>query len=152
VDLSDTESEQWRNSWLGLYPDAEDYLNDYWTEVTVPSGRIRSECSYTEAHNCPFQALAADGIKHAMYTLYREQKLQASIMVHDELNCVTPIADSYNEQAQYLADTMVAGMKMECPNVMIKAEPYAMDRWIKGAEAVYDGDKMIAFTESMLDK
>lgn len=147
VDLSDTEAEEYRNKWLKLYPDVDDYLNGYWSEVIMPNGRKRSECGYTVAHNTPFQALAADGIKVAMYDLYRAGQLDLNIMVHDELITTTPIADDYTEQAQHLGSVMVDGMRKVCPNVLIQAEAVAMDRWCKEAKPVLDNGKLLCYKE-----
>lgn len=150
VDLTETEAKEWRTKWMRvLYPDVGDYLETYGSEVTMPSGRIRSKCSFTVFHNTPFQALAADGIKTAMHRLYRDNQLPISIMVHDELIAQAQKASGYNDVAKYLSDMMVGGMQEVCPNVRISAEAYVMERWIKDAEPVYDGDKLICFTEAM---
>jgi DNA polymerase-1 len=152
VDLSDTEAEEWRNKWLYVYPDVEDYLEQYWSDVVMPCGRKRAECQYTVAHNTPFQGLASDGIKTAMYQIYREGQIDMSIMIHDELICSVPLADSYNDQADYLEGMMIKGMQEQCPNVMIKAEAVVTDKWLKGADPRFDGSKLICTTEEyMLD-
>lgn len=55
--------------------------------LTVPSvtltGRVRSRCIYTEARNTPFQGVAGDGGKLALWRLYYEG-FDVRAFVHDE--------------------------------------------------------------------
>ena len=146
VEWSPTESVEIREKWLKVFPDVEDYLSLGWNEVVFNCGRRRGNCTFTVAHNTPFQGIAADGIKRAMYTAYRSG-MASSIMVHDELILTTPIAPDYTEQGQQLVDTMLAGMQVECPDVLIGAKVHAMPRWYKEAKPVLDNGKLLCYTE-----
>jgi len=73
------------------------------------TGRIRSGCTYTQGRNAPFQGLAADGIKLAMWELTKRGfKIVASI--HDELlvELPTPTADA---DAKVVTGVMVSEME-----------------------------------------
>lgn len=53
------------------------------------TGRVRDGCRYTDSKNTPFQALAADGIKLALWRCLR-QGLRVIAMIHDELLVEVP--------------------------------------------------------------
>ena len=53
------------------------------TDVQTRTGRIRAACTYTAARNTPFQGLAADGTKIALYRL-KEAGYRVSNFIHDE--------------------------------------------------------------------
>jgi DNA polymerase-1 len=146
VKMSGQEATEWRNKWLHIFPDVQDYLDIQWDEVIFPCGRRRSNCSFTVAHNTPFQGLASDGAKRALYSSYRAG-LKGTIFVHDEIILNTPVADDYTVQGEELVRHMVDGMRAECPNIRISAEAYAMTRWYKNAEPVLDNGKLIAYIE-----
>lgn len=48
------------------------------------TGRVRGACTYTQARNTPFQSLAADGAKQALWRLVREKFFPVAF-VHDEV-------------------------------------------------------------------
>ncbi len=57
----------------------------------VPTGRPRGKVGYTDARNTPFQGLAADGAKLAIWTLVK-QGYQVVGFIHDELLIELPEA------------------------------------------------------------
>lgn len=104
---------------------------------TIPTGRIRANCSYTESKNSPFQALAADGAKLALYDLiHAGQRVIA--FIHDEVLVEVPGSDDYRAAADSISDIMIAAMRKVCPDVAIRTEYAVMRRWSKIAKAVYD--------------
>lgn len=50
----------------------------------TPTGRVRGQCDYTNSKNAPFQGLAADGVKLAMWDLVRSG-YDVIAFIHDEL-------------------------------------------------------------------
>lgn len=50
----------------------------------TPTGRVRGFCTYTQSRNTPFQSLAADGAKSALWRLILE-KFCVVAFVHDEV-------------------------------------------------------------------
>ncbi len=90
--------------------------------ITVsPVGRSRSGVDYTVSKNMPFQALAADGIKLAMFRLCREG-FRIAAMVHDELLVELPEATA-GEGCKRVDEVMCSSMK----EVMNHCIPAAVD-------------------------
>ena len=105
--------------------------------VTIPTGRVRAGCSYTESCNWPFQALAADGAKLALYRLERAGYRTAAF-IHDEVLVEVPEAPDYRDVAEDVSRIMVEAMREVCPDVEIRTECAVMRRWSKHAQATCD--------------
>ena len=105
--------------------------------VTIPTGRVRAGCSYTESCNWPFQALAADGAKLALYRLERAGYRTAAF-IHDEVLVEVPEAPDYRDVAEDVSRIMVEAMREVCPDVEIRTECAVMRRWNKHAQATCD--------------
>ena len=107
--------------------------------VILRSGRIRSNCSYCQARNTPFQGTAADGAKLALYRLVRE-KYRIVNMIHDEVILEVPIDADHLALAHQVECIMIEEMAKMIPDVKIGVEFALMDRWHKGAKARLDPD------------
>lgn len=105
--------------------------------ATIPTGRIRSNCSYTESRNWTFQALAADGAKLALYALIRAG-YRVVAFIHDEVIVEVPECADYRSVAEDVSGIMISAMRQVCPDVTIKTDYAVMPRWIKGAKAMFD--------------
>jgi hypothetical protein len=105
--------------------------------ISIPTGRIRANCTYTESRNWPFQALAADGAKLALYSLIRAG-YRVVAFIHDEVLVEVPEAADYRADADAISNIMVAAMRRVCPDVEIRSEYAVMRRWRKDAKAVYN--------------
>jgi len=103
--------------------------------VALPSGRIRSRCRYTQAMNTPFQGLAADGCKLALYRLVKAG-FRVTTFVHDEVLVELPLADDYQRPADRIERIMVDSMREFCPDVRISVDYSISERWSKYAEKV----------------
>jgi len=76
-----TRIKKWKDRW----PEVKRYLNDNGTEcdssdgrrttATNNSGREKADCYYAQLCNYPFQSLAADGVKAALWELIKHQLL-----------------------------------------------------------------------------
>lgn len=116
----------------------------------IPTGRVRADCSYTERHNWPFQALAADGAKLALYGLMRAG-YRVAAFIHDEVLVEVPEREDYRKVAEDISRIMIDSMRLVCPDVEIRTEYTAMKRWCKDAKAVYDEHKrLIPFEDAAL--
>ncbi len=98
--------------------------------AVIPSGRIRAGCKFTESRNWPFQALAADGAKLALYDLARAG-FHVAAFVHDEVLVEVSEALDYSQVASSIAGIMIAAMRRVCPDVDISVECAVMRRWSK---------------------
>ena len=113
----------------------------------TPSGRVRVNCTYNASRNTPFQGMAGDGCKLALYDLIKAGHRVAAF-IHDEVLVEVPEAPDYRPAAEAISGIMIAAMRLICPDVTIRTEFAVMRRWCKGAKAVYDAtDRLIVFDE-----
>lgn len=116
--------------------------------VVLPTGRVRANCSFTEARNTPFQGLAADGAKLALYDLVRAG-FRVVAFIHDEVLVELPESSNLNEATERIAGIMVTAMRNLCPDVRIEVEYAVMRRWDKNAKAVYDNaGRLVPFEDA----
>ncbi|MBN1672937.1 MAG: hypothetical protein JXR37_17965 [Kiritimatiellae bacterium] len=115
--------------------------------VVTPTGRVRADCTFCQSRNLPFQALAADGAKLALYDLVRAG-YRVVAFIHDEVLIEIPEGLDYLPVATAVEQIMVGAMRRVCPDVKITVELAVMRRWRKDAEAAYDGSgRLIAFED-----
>lgn len=113
-------------------PDAA--LGDYLRQVkaTTLTGRVRAGCSYCAARNTPFQGLAADGAKLAIFDLVRAG-YDVVAFVHDEvvveIDCRSD--DNYARDGTGVAQIMLDAMRKVCPDVSVGVELVVSERWSK---------------------
>jgi hypothetical protein len=105
--------------------------------VVTTTGRMRGAVSYTQARNTPFQGLAADGCKQALWELTKAGYRVVGF-VHDEFVIEIPRADDYSRVAQDINRICCESMESLIPGIPVKCEFAVMERWSKKAEAVYD--------------
>lgn len=115
------------------------------------SGRVRGGMRYTDCCNGWFQALAADGAKAALWEVSKRCYLDRSsplygsrpvCFVHDEIITEVPkgIAhEAATEQERVMCETMMR----YTPDVPSRASPALMERWYKGADAVYENGRLV---------
>jgi hypothetical protein len=99
---------------------------------TVPTltGRLRAGVSYTEARNTPFQGLAADGAKLALWELHKAGYLVVAF-VHDEILLEVP-ADRAEDEARKASAIMDRAMEQVLfPGVPSACEYAVGDYWVK---------------------
>ncbi len=119
------------------------------TAAVIPTGRVRAACSYTESRNGPFQGLAADGAKLALYALMRAGH-RVVAFVHDEVLVDVPESDDYRAAANDIANIMIEAMREVCPDVKIQTEYAVMRRWRKDAKAEYDEEgRLIPYEDAL---
>ena len=108
--------------------------------VTTLTGRIRGRVSFTQARNTPFQGLAADGAKFALWDLLRAG-YRVVAFVHDEV-----VVELSEEGVDHLAEARrVESILNRAMEKVTGAVPVACEfalarRWSKKAKAVYTPD------------
>ena len=95
------------------------------------TGRIRAACTYTAERNTPFQGLAADGAKIALYRL-RCAGYRASNFIHDEFVIELPDRAGIEDQARAVESIVVSAMRQVVSDVAVRTEWFVADRWQKG--------------------
>lgn len=151
VELTEAEARDLRDKWIATYQmrpwfaEAESAQARGWVEVPR-SGRRRGRVGYTQACNTPFQGMAADAAKDALFNVAREcyvtpnSPLYGSrplVFVHDEIIIESP-DERAPEAAVRLSELMCEAMNGVAPDVPSAATPALCKRWLKGAEPVYD--------------
>lgn len=101
------------------------------------TGRIRSKCTYCQARNTPFQGLASDGAKIALYRLYKAGYRVVNF-IHDEFIIEIPLTDNFEETGKAVEAICIDAMKAVVPDVKVKTEWVFTDRWYKDAKAKGD--------------
>lgn len=158
IHLDKEEFWQAKNTWKRTYPEAPLYFNyiqeiagDHYATITeLVTGRVRGGCSYTDAANGYFSALANSAMKAAWFVLAREcyDPSRNSILfgsrpvleVHDQLFVETPNDEGAHDRAMRVKAIMESETLPFMPDVPPTTEPCLATCWSKTAEAVYDKD------------
>jgi hypothetical protein len=130
VALTEDEAAEWRQKWLGLFPEVREYRSDSWDSnaVFTCTGRLRSEVDYCASRNTPFQGLAADGAKLALWNLLRQGYLVRNF-VHDEF-LVEVDADSDIEQhREKICEVLRVAMRLVIQEVQIQVKSRIAESW-----------------------
>lgn len=107
------------------------------TSVVTLTGRVRGRVGYSQARNTPFQGLAADGAKLALWRLIREG-FNPVAFVHDEVVIEVEEGANHAALARQVEGILNGEMESVCGSVPIGSE-YALARcWSKGASAKFD--------------
>jgi hypothetical protein len=85
------------------------------------SGRLRANCSFTEARNNVFQSIAADGAIHACWRLFR-LGYDIRLFMHDEI--VTQVRDDgrHHEHVKIISEVMVGEMSKALKGMPVQVE------------------------------
>ena len=112
--------------------------------VTTLTGRVRGGVSYAQCRNTPFQGLAADGAKLALWGLVREGFL-VSGFVHDEVLVELPDRGGYVllEEVERVKSILCGAME----SVLVGGIPVGCEWalatcWSKDAERIVRGDRV----------
>ncbi|MCP4886224.1 MAG: hypothetical protein GY904_06375, partial [Planctomycetaceae bacterium] len=107
------------------------------SSISTTTGRMRGGVPFTAAKNAPFQGLAADGCKQAMWNLTKAgYRLVA--FIHDEFIIELSKLDYIDRAAQEIARICSESMQPFVPGIPVPCEYALTERWHKGAEAVFD--------------
>ena len=131
VEVSEEYAKQMKNIWFSTFPEMGKYM---WVpqgaskmSCTTSTGRIRGGASFCASKNTPFQGLASDGFKIALWNLTKAGfKIVAEI--HDEIIIEQPKHVDRFEEACII---MISSMRMVTPDVTIKVEGHKLNRWEK---------------------
>lgn len=107
--------------------------------VVTATGRVRGRVGYSQSKNTPFQGLAADGAKLALWRLYLAG-FRTVAFVHDEMLIELPVTADHTELARQVEQILCEAMGELTGDVPIACEYALADRWSKNAERVVDSD------------
>lgn len=109
----------------------------FFSPVVTFTGRLRGKVGFSQSRNTPFQGIAADGAKIALWGLFRSG-FRVVAFIHDEFLIEIPIDCDPTEQAQRINRILCESMEQLTGSVPIACEYALSDRWYKQAEAVFD--------------
>jgi DNA polymerase I-like protein with 3'-5' exonuclease and polymerase domains len=114
--------------------------------VATPTGRIRGQVTFTAARNTPFQGLAADGAKLAMWNLLLAG-YRVVAFVHDEFVIELPVDADHTQEAKRINSICCSSMQRVVGDIPVACEYSLADRWYKQATAKWDSaGKLIPWT------
>jgi DNA polymerase-1 len=129
VELTLDEANEWLSTWMAKYPEMDQYLANEVGHVYTLTGRKRGNTSYCAEKNTPFQGLAADGAKLALYNLDKAG-FKVVGFVHDEI--ITEVPEKLaNEMLVNQEAIMVDSMKVVVPDVDVKVESQVSEVYTK---------------------
>jgi len=148
----------YRNRWLALYPEMDQYFKMLKAEtrsgsvkITHPlTGFVRGGCEYTSGANHYFQSLLAKVAKEALWRVAVEcygalgsdtalRGCRIAAFVHDEILLEAP-RDRAPEAAERLAEVMRESSIPWMPDLRLGADPCVMSRWSKSAKTLRDSN------------
>ena len=97
------------------------------------SGRLRGHVNFTQRANTPFQGLAADGNKLALFRLLRAG-YQVCGFIHDEALVLIPHGADYTAAVHQVQQILADAMQELCPDIPIATEYLLADRWYKDVD------------------
>jgi len=116
-----------RETWKSTFPEMRKYLHggkNFDDGGTMPvmtaTGRVRGNCNFCAAKNTPFQGLAADGAKLALFYLH-EAGFKIVGFVHDEIITEVPVELAEKMLAKQ-EEIMVQSMYKVTPQVAVRVE------------------------------
>ncbi len=118
--------------------------------VVTLTGRIRGDVSYTQARNTPFQGLAADGAKFALWKLlYHSYRVVG--FVHDELLVELPDQGGYVDKSKCEEVKLIVceAMAEVTGAIPIDADYTVSKCWSKQAKLLVEGNKVKCFSENV---
>lgn len=124
-----------------IFPELKTYLSSRQKRETVvtPTGRIRANVSYTQARNTPFQGLAADGCKLAMWELLKAG-YRIAAFIHDEFAIQLSKLDDCTSAAEDIESICIESMQRLTGDIPITTEYALTYRWHKDATACFSDE------------
>ena len=129
LNISQDEASEMKKTWFEAFPEMRTYLSNEQGHVWTRTGRLRADTTFCAEKNTPFQGLAADGAKIALYNLMKNGfKLVG--FVHDEIITEVP-KDKIEEMRVLQEQIMVQSMQVVVPDVAIRVDSTVSERYCK---------------------
>jgi DNA polymerase I-like protein with 3'-5' exonuclease and polymerase domains len=114
----------------------------FFSPVVTITGRLRGRVGFSQSRNTPFQGIAADGAKIALWNLFRSG-FRVVAFIHDEFLIELPVDSDHTEEAFRIDRILCESMERLSGSVPISCEYALSERWYKEAEAVFDDRKKL---------
>ena len=130
LDLKEWEAREMKKVWFEAFPEMVEYMKNEVGMATTLTGRVRGRTSYCAEKNTPFQGLASDGAKLALWRLMNDSNFKLRGFVHDEI--ITEVAPGLEDELLPIQEKiMVEEMQKVCPDVRIEVKSQAIDHYCK---------------------
>lgn len=127
--LTEQEASVMKETWFKAFPEMIPYMKSDLGYVYTLTGRKRNNTTYCAEKNTPFQGLASDGLKMALYDLDKKG-YNVVAQIHDQILVEAPKEGS-EKVMEEVRDIMEKGMQKVVPHVKIGTEGQILDRWTK---------------------
>ena len=129
LELSEAQASLMKDAWFNAFPEMRPYLQNEVGHVYTLTGRRRGNTTYCAEKNTPFQGLAADGAKLALYNLDKAG-FKVVGFVHDEIIC--EVEDKKAAERLALQEQiMIDSMRQVVPDIKISVESQISDVYTK---------------------
>jgi hypothetical protein len=125
----------------------------FWGHALSLSGRLRGHVGFSQRANTPFQALAADGNKLALFRLLRAG-FQVCGFIHDEALVLIPDGTDYGNAIAQIEQILADSMREFTPDIPISTEYLLADRWYKDAaeQPIGTSGRIIPYTRKTAER
>lgn len=142
VSVNEDESANIKEAWLDAYPEMRKYFSEpngkedgrtlegrtTYEHYTI-TGRKRARCTYTAYLNTHFQGLCADGLKIALFNLFKAG-YHITTEIHDQI--LIEVHKDQAEQAKAdISRIMIESMAQVIPDVLVSTESQILERFSK---------------------
>ena len=118
--IDELEAKEMKKAWFQAFPEMEAYMKEEKGHVWTRTGRKRAGTTYCAEKNTPFQGLAADGAKIALYYL-DQAGYQTVGFVQDEIISEVKVEESEELLVNH-ERIMIEAMEQVVPDVKITVE------------------------------
>ncbi|MAV64732.1 MAG: hypothetical protein CMG00_06030 [Candidatus Marinimicrobia bacterium] len=129
IELTYDEASNMKKTWFNAFPEMKEYLQGEVGHVWTRSGRLRANTTFCAEKNTPFQGMAADGAKVALWNLTKAGFTIVGF-VHDEIICEVPLNEVEFKKKQ-MEKIMIDSMQIVVPDVKIAVESTISERYCK---------------------
>jgi DNA polymerase-1 len=127
--LNQEQAQNMKEKWFIAFPEMQQYLQGEQGFVYTLTGRKRANTTFCAEKNTPFQGLASDGLKLALYNLDKNG-YEIVAEVHDQILIEASKEDS-DSTLKKVQKIMEESMNKVVPDVKISTEGMVLDRWTK---------------------
>ena len=129
LELTDSEAQDMKDVWFRAFPEMNPYMQNEVGYVFTRTGRRRANTTYCAEKNTPFQGLAADGAKFALYNLDKEG-FRVVGFIHDE--CIVEVSlEKGDTLVPEVEKIMIDSMASVVPDVKIAVESMVSEVFTK---------------------
>lgn len=126
---TEDDAQRMKDTWFEAFPEMKQYMQGEAGHVWTLTGRLRADTTYCAEKNTPFQGLAADGAKIALYNLM-DAGLTLVGFVHDEIITEVP-EHKAAEMCRLQEKIMIDSMTLVVPDVKVSVESTISPRYCK---------------------